>query len=368
MLENKNLNKEYKKNFNIFQEKLLSMALLLTFISFIIQLIYFPMCYFSGIIETTIPNYIIIFIVKPTMINLIAYLLAKHLYKNNINNKEWQTLIPVNLLVVMCCNTLVTHAIFGSLYTIYILPILLTMVYGDLSITRKTTINTLIVSSIGFIAIKFSSFTRPAEFFVFNIILVYCLILCSHIITTTVIKYEQKKEKILFTSFNHTADLENQVNHDGLTKLYNHQALIKILENKIENKYKDLQIAILDIDFFKKVNDIYGHEAGNVVLCKFAEMLKEIENADIKVARYGGEEFVAIFTNYTTDNVFEIIERLRREVSKITFEELDNKNITFSAGIAKYNQNLNITEFFEKADEALYNSKENGRNQTSIAK
>ena len=140
MLENKNLNKEYIKNFHKFQEKLLSLSLMLTFISFVIQLIYFPMCYFAGIIATSIPNYILIFIVKPTMINIIAYLLAKHLYHTKSNSKEWQTLVPVNLFVIMSCNTLVTHAIFGSLYGIYMLPILLTMVYGDLIVTRKTTI------------------------------------------------------------------------------------------------------------------------------------------------------------------------------------------------------------------------------------
>lgn len=368
MIENKNYEKEYQELTNDFHVKLLNISLVITFVSFLIEVIYYPLCLKAEMVLLPFGDYVIMFIIRPTVINLIAYFVAKYSYKKHEAKKRRQTMVPINLIIFICANTVITHAVFGSLYAIYVIPILLTIIYGDIILTKKILLNTIAISIISYYIISIDPYTVHADIFLFNVALSLLLMFISYLIAVAIIKYEHKKEEILIESFVQNAKLEDEANHDGLTKLYNHNAFEKILEENLNNKsYRGLQLAIIDIDFFKRVNDTYGHEAGNVVLVKFAELIKRYENNDIKPARYGGEEFAMIFNGLTSQEAYSIIDKLKTDMSMIRFPELNNENITFSAGIAEHIDELTMTELIKKTDEALYFSKKNGRNQINIA-
>lgn len=362
---NKNLKKDYELLAKDFEKKLINISLIVIMIQFLIEVIYFPMCLFSGMIQVSIIEYILVFIARPTLINLLAYAFAKYSYgkyKKESRNK----IVPINLIIFISMNIVFTHSVFGALYTIYIIPILLTIVYGDLKITKKILCFTIVGSLISYILVPFDKYTTTPENYLFNVILSYVLIACAYIITKVIIEYIAKKEKILSDSFAENTQLKEELEHDGLTNLYNHSAFMEMLKALTEEG-KNINMAILDIDFFKKVNDTYGHEAGNVVLKAFAELLKSYESQKIKPARYGGEEFAILFDGFSNDDVFNIVEKMRKDLETIKFKELKNNNVTFSAGIAKYSTDLDITNFIEKADFALYKSKKNGRNQTTMS-
>lgn len=362
---NKNLEKDYKILSEDFQKKLIEVCFLVTMMNFLIEIIYFPMCLFAGMIQISLMEYILIFIVRPSITNIVLYSISKYIYKK-CKNEETKKIIPIVLLVIICANIIVSHSVFGALYTIYVIPILLTVVYGNLKITRKTLFITLCFATIGYLIIPFDKYTTMPDNYLFNIILSYILILCSYIIAKYIIGYIDRKEKILKDSFIQNTQLKEELEHDGLTNLYNHSAFMEMLRT-LTKESKDVNMAILDIDFFKKVNDTYGHEAGNVVLKSFAELLKSYESQKIKPARYGGEEFAILFDGFSNDDVYNIVEKMRKDLAEIKFKELKNNNVTFSAGIAKYSTDLDITNFIEKADFALYKSKKNGRNQTTMS-
>lgn len=124
-----------------------------------------------------------------------------------------------------------------------------------------------------------------------------------------------------------------------------------------------MHIALVDIDHFKKINDTYGHSNGDTVLKALADMFRSMQGRDITVGRYGGEEFVIIFCNMPCDEVFEKVNELREKFSHCVFAELDNSKVTFSAGIAAYSRNMDVMEFFDKADRAMYKAKQMGRNR-----
>jgi diguanylate cyclase (GGDEF)-like protein len=126
---------------------------------------------------------------------------------------------------------------------------------------------------------------------------------------------------------------------------------------------------MLDIDFFKKVNDTHGHLAGDAVLVKMAKVLQSMTRQEDIVARYGGEEFVMILRNTPEDGAHLLAERIRTTVAgtPVAFE---NKtiNFTISMGIATLNEKNDFStldDFIAAADKCLYHSKENGRNQTT---
>ncbi|MCD1260958.1 GGDEF domain-containing protein [Paenibacillus athensensis] len=156
---------------------------------------------------------------------------------------------------------------------------------------------------------------------------------------------------------------------DALTDLYNHITFHEYLEKLIEQSesgHLAIHLAVLDIDNFKKVNDTFGHRAGDTVLKKVSGILKERVGLNDFVARYGGEEFAVIFTEKTLDEAFETLEAIRWHISQITYEELNGNAVTISIGLSEYRPGLGKEALFSGADQCLYTAKKTGKNKTVI--
>ncbi len=156
---------------------------------------------------------------------------------------------------------------------------------------------------------------------------------------------------------------------DPLTGLYNRRHLDNCIEREFlrSKRYgSDLSIAIIDIDFFKKINDSYGHMCGDFILREVAYIILEnFRKTDI-VFRYGGEEFVVILTETNAENAFVPLERLRKSIENYKFKYNGILiNLTVSIGISSNNTET-ADIFLDNADKALYKAKENGRNQSVI--
>ena len=126
---------------------------------------------------------------------------------------------------------------------------------------------------------------------------------------------------------------------------------------------------MIDIDFFKKVNDTYGHASGDEVLRTVASIIKaQLRESDIP-ARYGGEEFAVLLPYTHIDEAKIVGERLRKAVEEASIQ-LDklNINVTISMGLAELTPDLSGEELFKLADKALYEAKESGRNRVCISK
>ncbi|MBU1344993.1 MAG: GGDEF domain-containing protein [Proteobacteria bacterium] len=178
---------------------------------------------------------------------------------------------------------------------------------------------------------------------------------------------------------------EQQAEYDTLTGLFNSGKIkqkLEVILKRFERKpLASACIAMGDIDFFKKVNDTYGHIQGDMVLKKVGDILSTSMRGVFDVAgRYGGEEFLLIFDETDEADAFQIIERLRKTIEETKFEKadktgkiLDNEflRITMSFGISKFSKaaGINIaTDWISQADSALYESKQNGRNRTTLFK
>ncbi|MEA3512331.1 MAG: GGDEF domain-containing protein [Campylobacterota bacterium] len=163
--------------------------------------------------------------------------------------------------------------------------------------------------------------------------------------------------------------LKDTTLRDPMTTLYNRRFLNELLDSNVTSRVKDdciHSVLMIDIDFFKKVNDTYGHDVGDIVIKKLALIMKEtVRNSDMPV-RYGGEEFLILLTNTNREKSFEIAEKIREEFSSVTFSgnaEIFSK--TLSVGVASFPTNADtLWKAIKYADEALYVAKNTGRNQT----
>lgn len=159
---------------------------------------------------------------------------------------------------------------------------------------------------------------------------------------------------------------------DPLTGLFNRRHFESNLDREYSRakRYKnELSFAIIDIDFFKKINDTYGHSCGDYVLKEVAYIISNTFRISDMVFRYGGEEFVVILTETPLENSIIPLERLRKavEASKFVFNKQEIK-VTVSVGASSINEDVaNAWEMFDLADKALYFAKENGRNQVKLS-
>lgn len=162
----------------------------------------------------------------------------------------------------------------------------------------------------------------------------------------------------------HIKQLEDQVNIDGLTGVYNHRYFHdelrkKIMQGKMDNK--PVSMIFIDIDYFKHYNDLYGHQKGDTILREMATVIKENVDPDNIVARYGGEEFAIILPNTREDIAMRIAENLRAKIESTYFEGEENQpngKITASFGISVYpDKAKDDMDLIKSADDALYRAK-----------
>ncbi len=155
--------------------------------------------------------------------------------------------------------------------------------------------------------------------------------------------------------------------HDSLTGLYNRRALEEILlrEHRRAVRYQTgFAVAILDVDNFKRINDIHGHDCGDVVMQRLADIfLRNIRDTDT-VGRWGGEEFLFIFSNTTCDGANVVAERIRKDTASKTLE-CNGKQIPINVtiGFSYHHGQSNMEDLIVEADKALYDGKRNGKNQ-----
>ena len=168
------------------------------------------------------------------------------------------------------------------------------------------------------------------------------------------------------------ATLMDMTTTDMMTHLKLKHYFFSVLMDKIDHAFVDsrsLAVFMLDIDHFKKFNDTYGHACGDMVLIEVAQIIKNTVRAEDLAARYGGEEFVVLLCDVEQEQAFEIAENIRKAVETKDFVfEGQHMNVSISVGISMYFGIKEMTAklLVEHADAALYESKNNGRNRTTI--
>jgi diguanylate cyclase (GGDEF)-like protein len=164
-------------------------------------------------------------------------------------------------------------------------------------------------------------------------------------------------------------DLQKQIITDPLTNLYNRRFLQEYLPQEIakaRRTFSSLAVLMFDLDFFKRINDVFGHEAGDTFLKSVAALLRGcIRESDI-ACRYGGEEFVLVLSGASLDGAMKKAERIRKAVMELdlTVREKPLGRVSTSIGVAVYPEHgIAMETLLRAADEALYEAKENGRNR-----
>jgi len=267
--------------------------------------------------------------------------------------------------------TAYTHASVPGLQVLFVILLAVNLIY----FSKSELLFSFVTNLAGLILLYLIPDVREAatvfERFAYLFILVaayqvFSLVLDRGTDILDVLKRSNEQERSLMVR---SAMMERLTKVDPLTELYNHRTFYEYLDFLYDQSIHynmPLQLAIIDIDNFKKINDEFGHDVGDIILKRVARTIEDSVTENEIVARYGGEEFAVLITSKSINDGYELIESIRKKIANIKNDEI-NRPITVSIGFQPLSKDLTQTQFFKRADELLYQAKQNGKNQVAVS-
>ena len=326
-------------------------------INTVILLLVFGLAGFFALCHAT---FLVWFSIPTAMVYVIGYYLIS---KEKLD--IYVRMVYFWLTLYMCTTTVCLGYRFGfHLYCLSMIPIIFYTEYMAKKLGRNT-INTVLASGIIVVAYListgFASYVPPV-YDVNNHIAGIFWIFNSGIVLFFLIFYSSVMLKMITQSEDQLTDIAHR---DRLTGLYNRHFMISKLETAISDDTESF-LAMADIDYFKNINDTYGHNAGDYILVNIARIMKEVcKNSEI--ARWGGEEFLILTDGHAQTDGKELLEKLRTTVENEDFcFDGQHIKVTLTSGVASDAGGRNVDRWVGEADEKLYYGKRNGRNRVIL--
>jgi diguanylate cyclase (GGDEF)-like protein len=331
----------------------------LTFLSyFFVDLILLPdIGMLSGIAR-------LIFVVFTLLINWLAFRYCK-------NIKILDSLLPIYVAAAAAIWLELLYLSQSPLVDTYLYASIIFILLGNLCVQvvfRNSLFTSLLISVVIFNGVlQLASFQ---ELILFSLIYTPVLLLSMYISWNNTINSKRNFLRVLLNDWNYYT-LSKLAHTDELTQLNNRRQFMQLAEHSIQqwSKYNLTCLLMFDIDFFKNINDTYGHDVGDEVLRVLADIARrEMRYTDV-LARFGGEEFIALLPNTTLEEAISIANRLCRKIEKhqICIKDKFFFNFSVSIGVSQLQPNQNdLNLLIKNADIALYEAKKNGRNQVAI--
>lgn len=330
---------------------------------------FFIFCKIDALKSEEIPRYLLIRNVIPGCIIISSVIAETLLVRTKRISLEIKNYVVVLGIFVLCSVLTIFHNYFVILLVAPVFPFIIGSVFGNLKLLKRflfLTIPVIVISSVTF---WFDKESRDFSYRFVTIVGETALVVCTFILSRSMLKSQQRHLRYIHQAYRRQSELVEELRIEPLTKLYNRSALEGDLTRIIVRaKSEKIQpfVVMMDIDFFKKVNDRWGHLAGDEVLVRLSQIIRENIGSVRKAFRYGGEEFVLLFEDSIESSVVQITELIRQDFASIEFPFAPEERFTLSAGIALLTQDMDEKQWIESADHALYYAKEHGRDQIKI--
>lgn len=280
-----------------------------------------------------------------------------------------------SVLGVTAC--VLAYAWGGELRTVALLPLSMTLVLGMFSLTQRQ----LFGVSLGAMAALGAVMTmlvieHPDRYPAFTELFYFGIVgSCLPTTAVTARQIQQLREKLLRqkTELSETlARVEHLAQRDALTGLFNRAHMLELMTQESEREARGYgcpcSVAIIDIDWFKRINDAFGHPAGDAVLHALGEQLTPLMRRGDVFARWGGEEFVLLMPRTTLEDARRVAQRMRMAAQQAYWVPgAPEHRVTLSIGVAEHLRHESLDTLLERADRALYQAKSGGRNCVVIA-
>ena len=300
--------------------------------------------------------------------NILYYLVVRT--DLNLKLKEPDLFMPMMIWSIFCVIA-PTYFMSGAMRSIFVMNYFVVVIFGvfKLNLKQFITLTGFAVSVLGFVIVFYMK-KNPTTIHIFNELLLWIIFSVTAIsfalVCNNVSNLRQKLKEQKLSLMSAFSDIHKLSITDELTGVYNRRYMMDFMATKklkVDKGVDEFIACIMDIDFFKKINDTYGHDVGDMVLKTFSnEINKLIRNGDC-FARIGGEEFVLIISHINIDTARDVIARIMQRIRNLKFEGYPDLKITISVGMKAYEKGTSIEDLLKQIDVLLYKAKNSGRDK-----
>ncbi|MBQ4631313.1 MAG: GGDEF domain-containing protein [Clostridia bacterium] len=347
-----------------FRNQLINVHAFAVIAATLVEIIAYILYTYSGTYPLTIAcPYLWHSLIGPAAINFSSHIIARKICKSDefANDRKNSALIYATLITTTVVS--LVHRDFIIAASAFIFPMMLSANFNDRKLLRHSLGVSLFSLTATTIILYAEDKITVAN--AVNISALYAFAIISFLSGKININFSNRSTEIINSQAMHNSKLEEILQKDAMTGLYNHKMFYAQLEACIKDCHsKDSKfcLAMIDVDNFKSVNDTYGHDNGDKVLINLANVMREFCTQNDIPFRYGGEEFAIIFYEKTSFQTCMIMKKILSAFREMKYNFTDSK-ITFSCGVVQYDVTYNKDEFFSLADAAMYKAKSLGKNQ-----
>ncbi len=317
-------------------------------------------------LSQTLGEYIAIKVLLPTFLNILLCLLAFALNHSKEHSERTKNRVAAVSLIIFAGQVSMVHSYFIPVWGLTLFALMYVSVFHDPFFLKIESVLCLL-----FIAAScWQHISDYPEQLSFSIQCLTVTELVGLLICYMAFQLElfSRKEFMLNTESDAGKQrYKSEYETDKLTGVYSRAYLLEKADYIFSNcnEFSPAGVAMLDIDDFKKVNDTYGHDNGDIVLNQFGQLLNSYNDGNTFCGRYGGEEFVIVFKYGEPKMNCDTVEELRKKFSEILFPFMDGR-VTLSAGYYTAREHTSFEDALKKADDALYISKRTGKNKLTV--
>ena len=316
--------------------------------------------YNVGYIEIPLLKYFLKYILTPLIINTCFILTAIWTMHTTFLQQKMKTYIISLLFVGICFVFYTIHIVFASLYLIFTVPVLLTVVYGDYCLTTVTAFFSIAAKIISDFFITWDSdkigpLTNDHELSDFFISI--CILIAFYVACIIVMRFDKEKNTASIQKEIERYHMQQRLITDELTQIYNRTALRNEFQ-KMENDPREntYVLVMIDLDNFKALNDTMGHDKGDQYLKEFGIILRKNCTDEAIPFRFGGDEFCILFKNKPLEHIITICKSIQDDLKNSAINK-SGIPLTASVGIASYKNQISARQLLRNTDLAMYRSK-----------
>lgn len=333
----------------------------LVLFGFLIECIIGASWFTTGHVEISLSTYIIKYVALPLLINL-SFVLSGLLVIRSSKMQQKNKAYFISMLYVGVCFVFYTaHIIFDSLYLIFAIPMLLTIVYSNYTLTTLTAIISIASKTISDLFVVWDpDKINPidSKYGLANLFISAFILCIFYVVCVIVLRFEKKKNAASIQKEIEYHQTQQKLIIDELTEVYNRKALRQAFQDMEEEACENNSyvFVMIDIDNFKALNDNYGHDTGDECLKEFASILRNHCTEDAMPFRFGGDEFCILLKNTPLESVISTCKSIERDLKNSEVSRT-SMPMTASFGIACYDNKMTAPELLKHTDSTLYRAK-----------
>ena len=361
---------EYQQeHFKHLQKQIIMIGWVSCSATLVVELLLFAANLTLGYIKGSVFKYLFIRIAIPSVVNFGSCIFSTIIVYKSKKSEQFKNYAICFSTLFICTAISCVHAYYNFLLFCLLIPMFLSTIFGSKKLLTVITFASVLSTVLASFTYYFEYGDLVVSHRLMSIFCLFILFCIGHLITTALVNSQSKQIDFIYDNSKQQLKLIEELKIEPMSGLYNKvclEACLKAFTTKYQNNIFAPTCCMIDIDFFKNVNDTYGHQEGDIVLKNLSSIIKKNMGGIRRAFRFGGEEFVILWENEPIEEVYTKVCAIKKDFNDARYDFAPDVSFSFSAGICKLDNSMTADTWFKNADAALYKAKQDGRDRVYI--